>query len=117
MPPDAGPPPHVHSREDEAFYVLDGELQFHVDGRQFMAGSGAWVTLAKGSLHHFKNTGVTSARMLILVTPSGMEEYFLEVGRQAAPGETGPVTPTNDDIAKLFETASKYGLEIRQPRS
>jgi uncharacterized cupin superfamily protein len=55
VPPSSGPPPHIHSREDEAFYVLDGELQFHADGRSFSATSGAWVTLTNGSLHYFKN--------------------------------------------------------------
>ena len=51
VPPGHGPPPHIHSREDEAFYVLEGEIQFHADGSSFTATSGAWVTLAKGSVH------------------------------------------------------------------
>jgi quercetin dioxygenase-like cupin family protein len=53
VPPGGGPPPHIHSREHEAFYVLEGELQFHADDRNFTATSGAWVTLARGSLHFF----------------------------------------------------------------
>ena len=57
VPPGGGPPPHIHHREDKAFYVLEGELLFHVDGRDIPAGAGSWVTLAKGSLHHFKNVG------------------------------------------------------------
>src|SRR3954449_12510061 len=69
VPPGSGPPPHVHHREDEAFYVLEGELRFHVDGRDFTAGAGAWVTLARGSLHHFNNVGDRPARLLIVVTP------------------------------------------------
>ena len=113
VPPGAGPPPHIHSREDEAFYVLDGELQFHADGRSFSATSGAWVTLAKGSLHYFKNTGSKPARMLIVVTPAGLEEFFLEIGRKTVEGESEPVAPTPEDIQKLVETAPKYGIEIR----
>ena len=72
VPPGNGPPPHIHSREDEAFYVLEGELEFHADGRSFTASTGAWVTLAKGSLHYFKNTGSVLAHMLVMVTPSGL---------------------------------------------
>src|SRR5688500_19633671 len=60
VPPGGGPPPHTHSREDEAFYVLEGELAFHADGREFAATPGAWVTLARGSLHSFRNTGTTT---------------------------------------------------------
>jgi quercetin dioxygenase-like cupin family protein len=117
VPPGHGPPPHIHSREDEAFYVVEGELLFHADGRSFTAYSGAWVTLAKGSLHFFKNASHKPARILIVVTPSGLENYFLEVGREAVAGETEPVAPTPEDIQKLVETAPKYGLDIRIPPS
>src|SRR5262249_55494101 len=106
-------PAHVHHREHEAFYVLEGELQFHVDGRSLTAGTGSWITLAKGSLHHFRNVGAAPAKMLILVTPSGLERFFLEVGREAGDGESG--APTPEDIEKLLATAPKYGLEIRLP--
>jgi len=117
VPPGSGPPPHIHSREDEAFYVLEGELQFHADGVSFTTTSGAWVTLARGSLHSFKNTGPKTARMLIVVTPAGLEDFFLEIGREAIDGETEPVTPTPEDIQKLLQTAPKYGIEIRMPPS
>jgi quercetin dioxygenase-like cupin family protein len=115
--PGNGPPPHIHSREDEASYVLEGEIQFHADGSSFTTTCGAWVTLAKGSLHSFKNTGSTPARTLVVVTPSGLENFFLEVGREAIEGETAPVPPTPEDIQRLVETAPKYGLEIRIPTS
>jgi quercetin dioxygenase-like cupin family protein len=117
VPPGNGPPPHIHGREDEAFYVLEGEVQFHADGRAFTATSGAWVTLARGSLHQFKNIGSTPARMLILVTPSGLENYFLEVGRDASGNGSEPVVPTPEDFEKLLQSAPKYGLEIRLPPS
>ena len=113
VPPGNGPPPHIHSREDEAFYVLEGELQFHTQDRSFSATSGAWVTLAKELLHYFKNTGSKPARMLIVVTPAGLEEFFLEIGRETVEGETEPVAPTPEDIQKLVKTAPRYGLEIR----
>ena len=113
--PGSGPPPHIHSREDEAFYVLEGELRSMPMVGSFTATPGAWVTLARGSLHYFKNTGSKPARMLIVVTPAGLEDFFLEVGREAIDGETGPVIPTPEDIQKLLETAPKYGLEIRLP--
>ncbi len=117
VPPGGGPPPHIHSREDEAFYVLEGELQFHAEGRSFTATSGAWVTLARGSLHFFKNLGSQPARMLIVVTPAGLEDFFLEIGREAVEGESEPVAPTPEEIQKLVNTAQMYGIEIRLPPS
>ena len=55
--------------------------------------------------------------MLIVVTPAGFEEFFLEIGREAIDGDTEPVTQTPEDIQRLVQTAPKYGLEIRMPHS
>jgi quercetin dioxygenase-like cupin family protein len=115
VPPGNGPPPHVHTREDEAFYVLEGELMFEADGRRFTASVGAWVTLARGSLHYFRNTGTTPARVLIMVTPSGLENFFLEVGREAPEGSSEPVVPSAEDMKKVIETAPKFGLQVHPP--
>src|SRR5438876_265687 len=62
VPPGGGPPPHVHRREDEAFYVLEGDLAVQADGRTLLAAVGSWITLPRGSRHTFRNTGPTAAR-------------------------------------------------------
>jgi quercetin dioxygenase-like cupin family protein len=114
VPPGGGPPPHIHRREDEAFYVLEGELAFQADGRSFTATAGSWVTLARGSLHAFRNTGTAPARALIVVTPAGLERYFAEVGQEATEGSSPPpFTPA--DLERLLAVAPKYGMEIRPP--
>lgn len=115
VPPGSGPPPHLHRREDEAFYVLEGELAFRADGCDLVAGAGAWVTLPKGSRHTFWNSGTTTARMLIVVTPSGLEKFFAEVGREATDRSSSPPAVTPADIEKLLAVAPKYGLEIQPP--
>src|SRR5262249_46990337 len=110
VPPGGGPPPHIHSREDEAFYVLEGEVAFHADGKDIQAAAGTWVTLAKGSLHTFRNTGATAAKMLIVVTPSGLEKFFAEVGH---PVTDRSAAPPPGDIEKLLAAAPRYGIELR----
>lgn len=112
VPAGAGPPPHLHRREDEAFYVLAGEVEVHVDGQTVRATAGDWITLPRGSLHYFKNVATTPAKMLILVTPSGLEKYFEEAGKPAT-DRTAPAPPP--DIERLLAVAPKYGLEIRVP--
>jgi quercetin dioxygenase-like cupin family protein len=110
VPPGSGPPPHIHHREDEAFFVIEGRLEFQVDGRSFAGTKGDWVTLPKETLHTFKNTGPAPAQFLILVNPSGLDKFFKEVGY---PSREESVTPTA--IEKLLTVAPKYGLEIRLP--
>lgn len=111
VPPQGGPPPHVHRCEDETFYVLEGELTFQTDGQTIEVKAGTFVMLPKGSLHTFKNTGPTTARMLITVHPSGLERFFAEVGY---PSQEESVSPAA--IAKLLAVAPKYGLEIQVPK-
>src|SRR4029079_13903123 len=53
VPPQSGPPPHVHQREDEAFYIVDGEFKVSIDGKVLTAGPGSWVQLENGSLHEW----------------------------------------------------------------
>jgi len=64
-----GPLPHVQHREDEAFYVLEGEYEFLVEGRTIRAGAGSLIYVPKGNLHAHKNVGDKPARMLISQTP------------------------------------------------
>jgi quercetin dioxygenase-like cupin family protein len=90
VPPNSGPPPHIHSREDEAFYILDGQFKVSIDGQELTAGPGSWVQLARGSLHFFKNVGTNTGKMLILATPAGLDEFFLEAGRDADPSKPRP---------------------------
>lgn len=115
VPPGGGPPPHRHTREDESFYVLEGSVRFEADGRAFDAGAGSWITLPRGSLHHFRNVGPGPARMLILVAPAGLERFFLEVGRPAT-GDPGPSSDFGpEEVAALLAVAPAYGIEIPAP--
>lgn len=115
VPPGGGPPPHVHRREDEAFYVLDGSLAFQADGHDITASVGAWVTLPKGSLHTFRNTGTGAARMLIVASPSGLERFFAEVGQEVTDRTATPPPVTPADIERLLAVAPRYGIEIEPP--
>src|ERR1700710_1167460 len=55
VPPGGGPPPHVHSREEEGFYILEGEISLTIDGKRSVATVGMFANLPVGSLHSFKN--------------------------------------------------------------
>jgi quercetin dioxygenase-like cupin family protein len=74
--PGDGPPLHVHANEDEAWYVLEGDLRFHLDAEIAGAPAGSFVFVPRGTPHCFQNVGETPARILVLFTPSGMERFF-----------------------------------------
>jgi quercetin dioxygenase-like cupin family protein len=114
VPPGGGPPPHVHSREEESFYVLDGEITFQVNGQTIIAPAGTFANMPIGSLHSFRNATDQPARMIISVAPAGLEQMFFEIGQPLSPGEHAPA-PTPDDIAKLLAAAPRYGVDIRVP--
>ena len=71
VPPQGGPPPHIHHREDEAFWVLEGELEVSVGENTFRAGAGSFVHLPKVLLHSYQNVGTGPARFLTLMVPAG----------------------------------------------
>jgi quercetin dioxygenase-like cupin family protein len=115
VPPGGGPPPHVHSREEEWFYVLDGEITFQAGDDRRTVAAGGFVHMPIGTPHAFKNESNQTARMLITVVPAGLEQMFFEVGQPVEPGAktTGP--PSHEEIEKLLAAAPKYGIEIRLP--
>ena len=75
----AGPPLHLHRTWDEAFYVLDGEMTFLIDGREHLAPAGSFVFVPRGILHTFWNAGNAPAKQLTIFTPAGIEAYFAAV--------------------------------------
>lgn len=115
VPPGGGPPPHVHSREDEGFYVLEGEITFTVNGERVVATAGTFANMPVGTPHSFKNESTKPAKMLISVAPAGLERMFFEVGVPLAEGTTTAAPPTKDEIEKLLAVAPDYGIEIRLP--
>src|SRR5947209_14561529 len=63
--PGGGPPPHVHSREEEGFYVLEGDITFIMGDKRFVAGAGMFANMPVGTPHSFKNESSKPAKMLI----------------------------------------------------
>jgi quercetin dioxygenase-like cupin family protein len=115
VPPGGGPPPHVHSREEEGFYILEGEITFTINGERVVAQAGMFANMPVGTPHSFKNESSKPAKMLILLAPAGLEQMFFEVGVPLAEGATTALPPTKEEIEKLLAIAPRYGIEIRLP--
>src|SRR6266513_2690718 len=115
VPPGGGPPPHVHSREEEGFYILEGEITFHIGDQRIVASAGMFANMPVGTPHSFKNESNRPAKMLISVAPAGLDKMFFEVGVPLPEWSTTALPPTKEEIEKLLAVAPRYGIEIKLP--
>ncbi len=100
----AGPPPHVHSRHDEAFYVLEGNFEFTLGGKAALAGPGSFLLGPRGVPHWFKNVGTTEGRMIVVLSPGDADAFFddlAEASKQLPP-----------DIPRIKAVALRHGVEL-----
>lgn len=111
VPPDNGPPKHIHTREEECFYVLEGELTLYIDDNRVVVGPGGFLNTVRNVPHRLCNEGSRPARALCMVTPAGLDQYFMEVGVPVTdPANPPPIDHTQ--VEKLIALAPKYGLTI-----
>jgi mannose-6-phosphate isomerase-like protein (cupin superfamily) len=107
------PPLHVHHREDEAWYVLDGQMTFYVGDRVEVAGPGSFVYAPMGLPHAF-TVDIEPTRVLVLATPAGFEHFALELGEPATGDEPpGPLHVPAPDV--LGPVGARYGIEVIGP--
>jgi mannose-6-phosphate isomerase-like protein (cupin superfamily) len=117
VPPGSGPPPHVHSREEEGFHILEGEITLQVGEKRIVATAGMFINVPIGLPHSFKNESSKRAKMMIIVAPAGLENMFLEIGVPLPDGSTSGPPPLKEEISKLLAVAPRYGIEILLPHS
>ena len=109
------PPPHIHHLEDEIFYVLEGEVVVSVGDRTIKGTAGTMFFLPRNVPHSFTIESEQS-RMLILLTPAGLEGWFKEFS-VPAPAMTLPPAdePAYGEVQRMLEAAPRYGIEFVLP--
>ncbi|MGH3147751.1 MAG: cupin domain-containing protein [Rubrobacter sp.] len=100
VPPGEGDSPHIQHREDECFYVVEGEVEFRVGEEVVTASVGSLVYVPRGTAHAFTNTGAVPARVLDLLTPGGTRERLLEE------------IDENVDAGDLRRIYARHGIEM-----
>ena len=110
-----GPPPHIHRREDETFYVIEGELQLWVDGKTLDAPAGTCVFAPRGIPHRFTNASSQPTCFLVIASPSGFEDFLQSFATPIASMEATPPPVTPELIQTLLAVAPQYGIEILPP--
>ena len=86
VPPNSGPPAHFHKEREETFEILEGTFRFRVGEEEFDAPQGTSVVVPRGVRHTWANIGTTQARILLIFTPGGMDDFFEEIGRTPPEG-------------------------------
>jgi quercetin dioxygenase-like cupin family protein len=97
-----GPPPHIHKSEEEAFYVVEGEVNVQLEDTTVRGTAGSFILIPRGTVHTFSKAGTEPAKILVIISPAGFEQFFMEID-----GST--------DIDKLMTLAPKYNLAIMGP--
>jgi mannose-6-phosphate isomerase-like protein (cupin superfamily) len=107
------PPLHVHRREDETFYVIEGEITFFLGDQRIEAAAGDFVFAPRNLAHSFVVTS-EHAEYLTTFSPAGAEQFFAEVAPHVTPGEPVPA-PAEPDPQEFARIAAAYGIEIVGP--
>lgn len=111
------PPPHTHHREDEIFYVLEGEIVVSVGNRTIKGTPGTMIFLPRNVPHSFEIES-EEGRMLIMLTPAGFEGWFKEFSVPAAAMTLPPADePAYGDVQRMLEAAPRFGLEFALPKA
>ena len=113
MPAGFAGPYHVHHAEDEAFYVLEGELTFFCGNHRITGGPGTFVYGPRDVPHGIRVEGPVPARILLQTLPGGFEHFFRDMGEPAQELTLPPPGPV--DMEKLLGLATKYNYEILGP--
>lgn len=102
--PGMGPPPHIHTREDESWYVLDGAFDFIIGDKTETVTPGWFGIGPRGVAHGFTAAGDRPATLLMIVTPAGFERFLDEVAEL-------PCNPTVD-LDQFRALSGKYGMQL-----
>jgi quercetin dioxygenase-like cupin family protein len=109
--PGGGPPPHLHTNEDEFFYVLEGTFEIRIGEKVHTLGAGGFAFVPRGTVHNFRNADDVPRRILVGFAPGYMDGFFRESGQPAL--DDGPAPPFDDEeLARTQVAAAKYGLEL-----
>jgi mannose-6-phosphate isomerase-like protein (cupin superfamily) len=100
--------PHLHTREDEYSIVTEGEIGFRSGSREVVLGPGGYITKPRGEMHAVWNAGSVPARMIEIISPAGLENFFWEVSEIVRAGAP-------PDLAQVVALAEAYGVQFGEP--
>jgi mannose-6-phosphate isomerase-like protein (cupin superfamily) len=113
--PQGGVLPHIDHRDDEAFFLLEGTYSCLLGDQTLECGPGEPFFAPRGTPHAFKNVGDVQARMLIVQSPGGVIEKFMEEAWEEIEDPSNLPAPVEPDFERVMAAAPKYGIEVLPP--
>jgi quercetin dioxygenase-like cupin family protein len=110
--PGIGVPRHTHTREDETYYVLSGELKVEVGDQSFLLRPGDSLLAPRNIPHQIKNTGTGENRYLLVFSPAGFENFIDATAVTAPEGAPAPTEPPPVAVQNVMELAATYGIHF-----
>jgi mannose-6-phosphate isomerase-like protein (cupin superfamily) len=107
-------PVHRHSREDEAFYILDGQVSVYVGDDVVRAGAGDFLWAPRAVSHAFCVESA-QARLFVVATPAGFEQFFFDTGEPAAALTVPPPAAAPPDLDALVAALADHGVDVLAP--
>jgi hypothetical protein len=108
-------PLHIHEREDETLYILEGRCTVQIGEQEMVASSGDSIFLPRGMVHAFRNDGPETLRLILTFVPAGVEQFFEEVLEPVTERNVVPPPPTKKLVERLLATGPKYGITFVLP--
>ena len=107
VPPETnGPPPHLHTREDESFICLAGKMDVSLGGEEFTIGHGDFLFLPRDVVHAFRNPYAEETRVISVVSPAGLERYYQALA---------DMPPGPKDMNLMKSIMADFGIELQIP--
>jgi mannose-6-phosphate isomerase-like protein (cupin superfamily) len=107
VPPETnGPPPHLHTREDESFICLAGKMDVSLGGEEFTIGHGDFLFLPRDVVHAFRNPYAEETRVISVVSPAGLERYYQALA---------DMPPGPKDVNLMKSIMADFGIELQIP--
>jgi mannose-6-phosphate isomerase-like protein (cupin superfamily) len=112
LAPEMGVPRHTHTREDEAYYVLSGELEVIVVDETFVLGAGDTLIAPRDIPHQLRNSGSVENHYLLVFSPSGFEEFLKMTALPAPDNAVAPTEPLAVAVRNVHKLAADYGIRF-----
>lgn len=108
-----GPPPHYHTGYNEVFLVIEGEMEFMVNGEVKVIKAGESVDLPPNTLHTFGNKSAANCKWVNIHSPKGFSSFFNDIGIPQEEQDARARSVDESVIQKVMKVAAQYDMHIK----